>query len=510
MRFKKVLCMVLAAAMVLTPAQSVFAEGVTSGTSTVKDTDDTTLFESTSSEWSYQGDMSVTYEDNNFVADVLVTIPKSVALNETKQGTYDVTVKGEMEKALGVSVAPHDDYEDVEGVNFTMSTQGKDDVVATIVQPETVWSYKEVTTEGTAKQGTITAEDLSRGLWEGHVKFDINMGEGYGMVCDPDVLDDPDHKWDNGVCGNCGAVDEANHTHNYAEKTIKEATCSEAGSRGMVCACGDVQSSTEVAKLGHDVGEGTTCTRCGVEHTHALQETVLVAGSCSVDKIVRNVCECGYKEDTNMGKAHTYTNGICESCGAYDETVYTEPGLYGLSTGTPVLVTSWAEIAEKTNISISTDISSTSDESLRANVLYALSRGSVNPNQEKYIIYLPSSITTIGVRQFYTSSDEGIIELFNGIIAPGVKYIERGVFFSTNGYSSSSSIGVFPSLVRIGDKSLKSAAIGGNFRFNHFFINKDTNVVADGEFNGVDTLHYSGSDVKKPWRASKLSRVCAY
>lgn len=506
MRFKKVLCMVLAAAMVLTPAQSAFAEGVTSGTSTVKDTDDTTLFESTSSEWSYQGDMSVTYEDNNFVADVLVTIPKSVALNETKQGTYDVTVKGEMEKALGVSVAPHDDYEDVEGVNFTMSTQGKDDVVATIVQPETVWSYKEVTTEGTAKQGTITAEDLSRGLWEGHVKFDINMGEGYGMVCDPDVLDDPDHKWDNGVCGNCGAVDEANHTHNYAEKTIKEATCSEAGSRGMVCACGDVQSSTEVAKLGHDVGEGTTCTRCGVEHTHALQETVLVAGSCSVDKIVRNVCECGYKEDANMGKAHTYTNGVCNGCGLYDKGLFSEPGLYGITDNGPVFRTSYLDIVEKTGMNLAADLDGVDGS---GHAITLLDNGSVNPYSERYILVLPEEVKSIGEDQFSCrggSCSDG--NLLVGIIAPGVTRLESYSFYRSNDSKLRNfNFLVLPKVERIVNNGIScgvySVYIGKTFKYG-----------SANSFYGVGTVYYSGSILQEGLsyynHYRNLVRTCAY
>lgn len=508
MRFKKALCMVLAAAMVLTPAQSVFAEGVTSGTSTVKDTDDTTLFESTSSEWSYQGDMSVTYEDNSFVADVLVTIPKSVALNETKQGTYDVTVKGEMEKALGVSVAPHDDYEDVDGVNFTMSTQGKDDVVATIVQPETVWSYKEVTAEGTTKHGTITAEDLSRGLWEGHVKFDINMGEGYGMVCDPDVLDDPDHTWNNGVCGNCGAVDTANHTHNYAEKVIKEATCSESGSRGMVCDCGEVQSSTEIAKLGHDVGEGTTCTRCGVEHTHALQETVLVAGSCSVDKIVRNVCECGYKEDTNMGRVHTYTNGVCIGCGLYDKELFSEPGLYGITDSGPVFRTSYLDIVEKTGMTISTEGSNV-DGSHHAITL--LDSGSVNPYSERYILVLPEEVKTIGRNQFACSgngSSDG--NLLVGIIAPGVTNLEGDAFRMEH----DTQLRYFNFLILPKVESISKDGISCGV--DNVYIGKTLKYGSANSFYGVGKIHYSGSLLQEQAGVSyylhyrKLVRFCAY
>ena len=265
MNFKKFMCFMLVGVTTFSGVQQVNAAGVTSGKSTVKDVDNNTLYESTSSEWSYQSEAEVSYDNNDYVADVLVVVPKKIALDDTKTAEYDVTVKGEIEQALGVSVAPHDELPDVEGVNFKMSTEGKDDVIANVEQESTVWQTNEVTQEGTVKKGTVTAEDLTRGQWRGSLKFDINMGEAYGYECNPDDLSDASHKWVNGFCSGCGAFDAAKHNHEYESKVTKEATCSEAGETSYTCKCGE--SYTEpIAMKAHNYVDGT-CSECGADES---------------------------------------------------------------------------------------------------------------------------------------------------------------------------------------------------------------------------------------------------
>ena len=218
MRVKKLLCLLMASVLSLSTLTVSAAEvGSTQTPSRVEDSEGTELFSTTDADWEYQGGTSVKYFNDVYDASVLVTIPKLITLSEEKTAGYDVSVKGHMEYALGVSVEPHDDYPDTEGVNFAMSAEGENDVLATVVQPDTVWSQLEVTEEGTAKLGSVSAPGLSRGDWNGTLKFDINMSERYGSACNKKDLTDPKHNWVNDVCEVCGACRQVDTGYGYYE-----------------------------------------------------------------------------------------------------------------------------------------------------------------------------------------------------------------------------------------------------------------------------------------------------
>ena len=121
-----------------------------------------------------QKDAVVKAEKNS---EFTVTIPKTIMLDSNDAADYTVKVKGSVLADESVTVAPHDNLDDVEGVNFKMaeSTGKKADAVATAVQNDTLWSSAEITAEGTEKTGNITAEGITAGAWEGNLTFDINM-----------------------------------------------------------------------------------------------------------------------------------------------------------------------------------------------------------------------------------------------------------------------------------------------------------------------------------------------
>lgn len=121
----------------------------------------------------------ITYE---LLPEFTVTIPKTVELSqESKTASYSIGVKGDMSAGSFVTVEPQDDIADTDGINFYMSEEvsgstSKADVVATVTQADTVWQSAEVTKEGTFKNGSISAMDLSSGHWTGNLTFNINTG----------------------------------------------------------------------------------------------------------------------------------------------------------------------------------------------------------------------------------------------------------------------------------------------------------------------------------------------
>ena len=98
-----------------------------------------------------------------------VRIPKKITLDgNTKEGSYTVSVCGDIPAGDSVSVIPTSTFE--------MEQVGKDNVTATVTQNKTVWSANEVTADEYATTtGTISAEDLTAGEWSGVLVFNISL-----------------------------------------------------------------------------------------------------------------------------------------------------------------------------------------------------------------------------------------------------------------------------------------------------------------------------------------------
>lgn len=264
-----------------------------------------------------------------------VLIPKNVALDkQTKTADYDVTVKGRIRFNEKVTVVPRDEIDSVNGTNFYMKDTGslsgfeKADVPATVVQNDTAWSVDEVTEDGTAKSGNISAPGLTFGSWSGNVTFDINLEPTDGTHT---------HNFVDGMCTKCGIFeneditnpgggseetpDPSEHTHSYTETVTKEASCTEAGEKTYTCDCGDSYTEVIPAK-GHSYGEDDKCVNCGTlasNHTHSYTETVTKEATCTEAGSKDLECRCGdSKTEVIPALEHNYVDDICDVCGDVD------------------------------------------------------------------------------------------------------------------------------------------------------------------------------------------------
>lgn len=175
-KINKVVSLLLCMAMLITPMMS-FAAGssaVDSVGSAITDIDsadptgkDTTQTQKSEyNEYSNAGDNTVNvYATKGSVFSI--KIPKTVILDgQSKSGQYQVAVTGDFAGQEIISVIPD--------ASFTLSQAGKDDVTATVVQDKTEWSYDETAINAT---GTITANDVSAGMWNGSFTFNINVSD---------------------------------------------------------------------------------------------------------------------------------------------------------------------------------------------------------------------------------------------------------------------------------------------------------------------------------------------
>lgn len=438
----------------------------------------------------------------------------------------------------------------------------KSDVPATVVQEDTEWSVDEVTAEGTVKNGNVSAPGLTFGTWEGILTFDINtentdgshphnfvdgmctkcgLSEGSGsgnnsgseenppehthnytetitkeptctetgektLTCDcgdvkTETIPATEHNYVNGACTNCGKKDpDAAHEHSYTAKIILEPTCTEKGVIQYVCKCGD--SYTEKTDLlPHSYGEDGICTGCGDVHEHTYQESVSQEGSCTTDRIITHTCECGDSYTENLGKYHTFDDaGFCTSCGQADMSIYTTPGLYGLSNGKPVFRTAYLDLLSESTVPISTDLSAISVQ-YEESILYAITHSATaNPYGEKFILYLPDEVTKIGKAQFYNYGNNADPNgLMYGLIAHGVTDIGANAFnANVSGKTNYQYFSFSHNLKSIGKEAFK-----GQLYIYKLHIPNSVTYIGANAFNAVGTLYYSGSAPGSPWGASK-------
>ena len=97
-----------------------------------------------------------------------VSVPKTIQLDGSKKSAnYKITCNGDFPADKKVTVVPDG--------SFTLRSANKTDETATISQDKTEWRYDD-NTEGT---GTITAEGLSAGEWNGSFNFNIVFADAH-------------------------------------------------------------------------------------------------------------------------------------------------------------------------------------------------------------------------------------------------------------------------------------------------------------------------------------------
>lgn len=103
----------------------------------------------------------------------MVTIPKKITLGTDKTATYTIAVSGDIASNKKVTVTPDASFS---MKDVTVATGGKEDVIANVAQEDTVWVWSEVA-DATEKEGTVSAEDLTAGSWEGTFNFAIVLDD---------------------------------------------------------------------------------------------------------------------------------------------------------------------------------------------------------------------------------------------------------------------------------------------------------------------------------------------
>ncbi len=97
-----------------------------------------------------------------------VSVPKTIQLDGAKKSaSYKVTCSGDFPANKKVTVVPE--------ANVTLSSVNKSEVIAAISQNKTEWLYGDE--PGTT--GTITAEGLSAGEWNGSFNFNIVFADAH-------------------------------------------------------------------------------------------------------------------------------------------------------------------------------------------------------------------------------------------------------------------------------------------------------------------------------------------
>lgn len=119
-------------------------------------------------------DIKVTYQQSSSYA---VTIPKTIALDSKKQAAYSVKVSGEIDANQRVYVAPVDGITDSTNLDFYMSDLSgkKANVVATVTQNKTYWNSEDVTAAYEETNNSVSAPDLTAGIWEGTFQVEIRL-----------------------------------------------------------------------------------------------------------------------------------------------------------------------------------------------------------------------------------------------------------------------------------------------------------------------------------------------
>lgn len=196
-------------------------------------------------------EVEVTY---NQASRYSVSIPKTIALNTSKQASYAIKVTGDIDANECVYVAPVDSIVDTSDIDFYMKDENslKPDVVATVDQNKFYWSSIEVADGYEETNNSISAPNLTSGSWKGTFQVEIRLETSH------------EHDYSNGKCSICGRIDP-DHTHTY-----ENGVCTECGEKESV--------STEQLEAGLYTASGVlfrSWEESGIDNTCSNAATIL-------------------------------------------------------------------------------------------------------------------------------------------------------------------------------------------------------------------------------------------
>ena len=181
------------------------------------------------------------------------------------------------------------------------------------------------------------------------------------------------------------------HTHEFGEWTvIKEATCTEDGSKTRSCSCGESEKET-LLKTGHTeetvAGKKATCTEAGF--TEGKKCTVCGETTVEQEEIVSLGHDCTYTEETDENGNIT-TLGICQRKDC--NTVIENPA--GLYDAENKLLASWDELVNVYGLDVEAYYLNGDYEKKETHVTYILNNNEELKKAKKLIV--GDSVTQIG------------------------------------------------------------------------------------------------------------------
>lgn len=222
----------------------------------------------------------------------------------------------------------------------------------------------------------------------------------------------------------------APHTHAFEDwKIIKEATCTEDGTKEAACSCGEKKTETIPAK-GHTFGEWTT----------------VKEATCTESGTKEAVCACGKKKTEIIpAEGHNFVNKICDKCGELKpseglnyisnsgEQSYSVSGI-GSCTDTDIVIPSTYNGEPVTKIgakafSNCTKLTSITIPDSVTRIDYSAFEGCTGLTS----ITIPDSVTSIGNRTF-----RGCTGLTSITIPDSVTFIGNSAFYNTAYYNNES------------------------------------------------------------------------
>ena len=217
--------------------------------------------------------------DASVASEFSVSVPKTIQLDGSrKTAAYKVTCNGDFPANKKVTVTP--------AANVTLSSVNKDNVVAIISQDKTEWRYDD-SAEGT---GTITAEGLTAGIWEGIFNFNIAFAD---TECGEN-----EHDWEYETITEEVQVKVADE---YDEEVWEKAViCNQCGKRFSETEYGDIEKAITAWEdhmwdsfdNGGDCDNYSTYDRKIIVHHDAEYETQTVE-----TKVSRTCKKCGKHQE---------------------------------------------------------------------------------------------------------------------------------------------------------------------------------------------------------------------
>ena len=391
-------------------------------------------------------------------------IPKTIILDgQMKQGSYEVGVKGNLGGEVAVYVIPEK--------SFYLSQLGKNDILATVTQEKQEFRYSDGVrdTQLFKTTGTIVANDMSAGSWNGQFNFMINLDlqEPFVIAVDQQgidlnavgtfVLGSEKTNLVNTLIesGNVASANEVTTVVNVDTDTFTNKATATFNLKGIA----DIGDKVAIFHFDETTSEWEYIDTCIVgddfkvttnftsfspvaftvineKHQHCYRPSQVINATCesSGKKIFSCACGDSYEETINA-LGHNYVSNKCTRCSNL------LPGLYDAN---DKMIVSWNTLVNSYGLNISKNHSSEENSRYSSVSLYGIMDDhNWDTKATKFVV--DDSVTSIGNYGLHYCSSLTTI-----ILPKNLKTIGIGTF--DNCYSLTS-ISIPDTVTSIGDSA---------------------------------------------------------